>query len=70
MGADDKSCGLEFACNIYGGDLPVESPPDQALWGRVELYHEHGLGVMILAAPLGMTFTFLDTTGDYRTKSH
>ncbi len=48
MGADDKSCGLEFACNIYCGDLPVESPPDQALRARVELYHEHGLGVVLI----------------------
>ena len=49
MGADDKSCGLAFSCNIYCGDLPVESPPDQALRGRVELYHEHRLGVVAKA---------------------
>ncbi len=49
MGADDKSCGLAFSCNIYCGDLPVESPPDQALRGRVGLYHEHGLGVVLIA---------------------
>ena len=50
MGADDKSCGLAFSCNIYCGDLPVESPPDQALRVRVELYHEHGLGVLVVVS--------------------
>ncbi len=50
MGADDKSCGLAFSCNIYCGDLPVESPPDQALSVRVELYYEHGPGVLLIAA--------------------
>ena len=61
MGADDKSCGLEFACNIYCGDLPVESPPDQDLRGRVELYHEHGLGVLIVANGVGVRDSSLVT---------